>query len=44
MDLYARVNILEGKAVRLPRGNVMDEVIFLEAKGLYGFFTIFIFH
>jgi phosphoribosylformimino-5-aminoimidazole carboxamide ribotide isomerase len=32
MDLYARVNILEGKAVRLPRGNVKDEVIFLEAN------------
>jgi len=30
MDLYARVNILEGKAVRLPRGNV-DEAIFLDA-------------
>ncbi len=34
MDLYARVNILEGKAVRLPRGNVKDEVIFLEANPL----------
>jgi phosphoribosylformimino-5-aminoimidazole carboxamide ribotide isomerase len=34
MDLYARVNILEGKAVRLPRGNVNDEVIFLEANPL----------
>lgn len=30
MDLYARVNILDGKAVRLPRGNV-DDAIFLDA-------------
>ncbi|HHC08256.1 MAG TPA: 1-(5-phosphoribosyl)-5-((5-phosphoribosylamino)methylideneamino)imidazole-4-carboxamide isomerase [Actinobacteria bacterium] len=30
MDLYARVNILEGKAVRLPRGDVAD-AIFLDA-------------
>lgn len=30
MDLYARVNILEGKAVRLPRGDVTD-AIFLDA-------------
>lgn len=26
MDLYARVNILDGKAVRLPKGNVKDAV------------------
>ena len=30
MHLYARVNILDGKAVRLPRGNVSD-AIFLDA-------------
>lgn len=30
MHLYARVNILEGKAVRLPRGDVAD-AIFLDA-------------
>jgi phosphoribosylformimino-5-aminoimidazole carboxamide ribotide isomerase len=30
MDLYARVNILEGKAVRLPRGQIED-AIFLDA-------------
>ena len=30
MDLYARVNILEGRAVRLPRGDV-NEAIFLDA-------------
>lgn len=30
MDLYARVNILEGKAVRLPRGRI-DEAIALDA-------------
>ncbi|MEA2058390.1 MAG: HisA/HisF-related TIM barrel protein [Actinomycetota bacterium] len=30
MDLYARVNILDGKAVRLPRGKV-DDAIFLDA-------------
>ena len=30
MDLYARVNILDGRAVRLPRGNV-DDAIFLDA-------------
>jgi len=30
MDLYARVNILEGKAVRLPRGDLAD-AIFLDA-------------
>jgi phosphoribosylformimino-5-aminoimidazole carboxamide ribotide isomerase len=30
MDLYARVNILDGKAVRLPRGSV-DDAIFLDA-------------
>ena len=26
MDLYARVNILEGRAVRLPRGDVKDAI------------------
>ena len=26
MDLYARVNILEGKAVRLPRGNIHEAI------------------
>ncbi len=30
MHLYARVNILQGKAVRLPRGDISD-VIFLDA-------------
>ncbi len=30
MHLYARVNILEGKAVRLPRGDIAD-AIFLDA-------------
>ncbi|MEN8114800.1 MAG: HisA/HisF-related TIM barrel protein, partial [Actinomycetota bacterium] len=30
MDLYARVNILDGKAVRLPHGT-LDEVIYLDA-------------
>lgn len=30
MHLYARVNILEGKAVRLPRGDISD-AIFLDA-------------
>ncbi len=30
MHLYARVNVLEGKAVRLPRGDISD-VIFLDA-------------
>ena len=30
VDLYARVNILEGKAVRLPRGSIKD-AIFLDA-------------
>jgi phosphoribosylformimino-5-aminoimidazole carboxamide ribonucleotide (ProFAR) isomerase len=30
MDLYARVNILDGRAVRLPRGDVAD-AIFLDA-------------
>lgn len=30
MDLYARVNVLDGKAVRLPRGRI-DDVIFLDA-------------
>ena len=30
MDLYARVNILQGKAVRLPRGDIAD-AIFLDA-------------
>ena len=26
MDLYARVNILDGRAVRLPRGDVHDAI------------------
>ena len=26
MDLYARINILDGRAVRLPRGNVADAI------------------
>jgi phosphoribosylformimino-5-aminoimidazole carboxamide ribonucleotide (ProFAR) isomerase len=26
MDLYARINILDGKAVRLPRGNVTEAI------------------
>ena len=26
MDLYARVNILDGKAVRLPKGDVTDAI------------------
>ena len=30
MDLYARVNILDGRAVRLPRGD-LEEAIFLDA-------------
>jgi phosphoribosylformimino-5-aminoimidazole carboxamide ribotide isomerase len=30
MELYARVNILDGKAVRLPHGT-LDEVIYLDA-------------
>jgi phosphoribosylformimino-5-aminoimidazole carboxamide ribotide isomerase len=30
MELYARVNILDGKAVRLPRG-ALDQVIYLDA-------------
>ena len=30
MDLYARVNILEGRAVRLGRGS-LDDVISLDA-------------
>ena len=30
MHLYARVNILDGKAVRLPHGDI-SEVIFLDA-------------
>lgn len=30
MDIYARVNILDGRAVRLPRGN-LEDAIFLDA-------------
>ncbi len=30
MDLYARVNILDGRAVRLPKGDI-NEAISLEA-------------
>ncbi len=26
MDLYARINILDGRAVRLPRGNIADAI------------------
>ncbi len=33
MELYARVNILDGKAVRLPRG-ALDQVIYLDADPL----------
>ena len=31
MDLYARVNILDGRAVRLPHGT-LDDVVFLDAN------------
>ncbi len=31
MDLYARVNILDGRAVRLPRGDVHEAAIALDA-------------
>ena len=31
MDLYARVNILDGRAVRLPRGDVREAAIALDA-------------
>src|SRR5680860_744053 len=30
MELYARINILDGRAVRLPHGN-LDDVIYLDA-------------
>ena len=27
MDLYARVNIMDGRSVRLPHGNVADAIV-----------------